>query len=104
MTFDVGYHYFFTNSWAIASGLGFSTYSAKTQYNSSKTDELNPTYETTPSYDSINGLDYEFRTYFNGFEEKQNLVMLEIPIMAYYEYAISQTRFEVFGKGGYSSK
>lgn len=100
MTFNVGYRYFFANNWAVYGGLGISTYGAKTKYNSSKTDSV-PTYEFTQSYDSVNLLDYEFRTYFNGFEEKQNAVMLEIPIKAYYEYVIPQTRFEVFGAAGF---
>lgn len=93
MTFNVGYRYFFTDNWAVSTGLGVSTYSAKTKYND--------TYESTPSYDSINQLNYEFRTYFDGFLEKQKAMVLEIPIQAYYEYPISQRRFEVFGKAGF---
>ena len=93
MTFNLGYRYFFNDNWGISSGLGFTTYSSKTRYSS--------TYESTPSYDSINQLNYEFRTYFHGFKEKQKATILEIPIQAYYEYPISQRRFEIFGKAGF---
>jgi len=100
ITFNLGYRYFLSNNWAISSGIGISTYSAKTTYNSDKPED-NRNYEITQSYDSINDLDYEFRTYFNGFEEKQKAMILEIPIQAYYEQVIPQTRFEVFGKAGF---
>ena len=93
MTFNLGYRFFFNDNWAISSGIGITTYNSKTRYNQ--------TFESTPSYDSINQLNYEFRTYFDGFKEKQKAAILEIPIQAYYEYPISQRRFEIFGKAGF---
>jgi hypothetical protein len=101
MTFNLGYRYYLTDSWAVSGGLGLTTYNAKTLYNSEESDG-NRSYDVMiPLYDSINGLDYEFRSYFNGFKEKQKTTILEIPIQAYYEYAFSPTNFEVFGKAGF---
>ena len=101
MTFNLGYRYFLADSWAISSGIGLSTYNAKTIYNSDKPENSREIDILTPLYDSINNLNYEFRTYFNRFEERQKAAILEIPIQAYYEYAFPQTRFEVFGKAGF---
>ena len=101
MTFNLGYRYFLSDQWAISSGIGLSTYNAKTIYNSAKPDNNRKYDILIPSYDSINQLDFEFRTYFDNFKEKQKATILEIPIQAYYEYAFPQTRFEVFGKAGF---
>ncbi len=69
-TGNLEYSYFFTNNWGIATGVGIQTYQASSTINYM---------EEISSIDSDNE-SYKYRTYFNDWEETQNILFLDIPI------------------------
>lgn len=77
-SFGVGYNYFFTDQWSLGTGLELSLYNAKTTFD---------TY--SDAYKSNDGeYDFEFRSTVNGYEEKQNTMFLNIPIIAQFQMPI----------------
>ena len=59
--------------WSVSGGIGFSNYSAKAIYNMT---------EKTQEFDNENNRDYELRTEYIDFIEKQKLFQIEIPVGA----------------------
>ena len=67
-SFNAGYGYFLNKHWGLQSGIGLQSYvsTAKLNYNTA-----------APSIDS-DGTAYEFRTIYNNWQEKQQLLFLDI--------------------------
>lgn len=90
--FNSGCVFLFNNNWGVNIGLGLSSFHSKAKYNGIM--EGN-------AYDSVNSLEYEFRTYYSHFTEKQTILQLEVPIMAFCQYKVISERFDVIGKSGF---
>ncbi len=73
--FGFGYSYFFTNHIGIGTGMELSSYHAKMLV-----DNLSDKYMTTDFDDD----EFEFRTTVNNYTEKQNALMINIPLMVQY--------------------
>ena len=89
--------------WGVNAGIGVARYASKAKYNDMR--------ETSVAYDSnINAklLDttmmvnptYTFCTEFKDFTEKQNLLQIEIPVTAYFQYPFN-SKFDVIGRAGF---
>lgn len=76
-TFGFGYHYFLTNNIALGTGLELSLYYAKATFNN-----VSDKYMTK----DMNGDSFEFRSTVSNYEEKQNSMFLNIPIMVQYQF------------------
>lgn len=88
--FGVGYNYYFSQNWSVGTGLELSLYNSKTTIN-----ELYDAYNTTDGT-----YNFEFRTTVSNFEEKQNTMFINIPIMAQFEIpAIGDNNF--YASGGF---
>lgn len=87
--------YFFSKNFGILSGLEISCYNSKAKFN-----DLTTTYNTRYETSSLGGDDIEFRAKMKGYAEKQNLLMLNIPIMAQLQTEISSIA-SVYFQGGF---
>lgn len=87
--------YFFSKNFGILSGLEISCYNAKAKFN-----DLTTTYTTRYETSSIGGDDIEYRAKMKNYSEKQNLLMLNIPIMAQVQTEISSLA-SVYLQGGF---
>ncbi|MBP1639104.1 MAG: OmpA/MotB domain protein [Bacteroidetes bacterium] len=69
-TLTAGYDYFFCQNWGVETGLGIQTF--RTQM----------TLSDMAGYPAIDksGATYEYRNYFNGWQEKQNVTLLSVPV------------------------
>lgn len=76
-SFGLGYHYFFTDNIALGTGLELSLYNAKATFNS-----LSDKYITK----DIDGNSFEFRSTVTNYEEKQNSMFVNIPVMLQYQF------------------
>lgn len=87
-SFGIGYTYFITNKWGIGSGFELSLYNAKSTINS-----------ISDRYNSNDGeYDFEFRTTVSDYEEKQNTMYLNIPLMAQFQTPIiGENQFYIAG-------
>ena len=95
--------FMFDEHWGMSTGIGVASYASKAKFNNMK--------ETSIAYDSnlnakitdsslmINP-DYIFHTEFKNFSEKQKLLQVEIPILAYYQFPID-SKFDVIGRAGF---
>lgn len=76
--FGIGYTYFFNDDFGIGTGLELSLYNSKATIGS-----VSDSYMTNDGVD-----DFELRYTVNDDEEKQNLMMLTIPIMLQFQYPL----------------
>ena len=76
-TFAAKYLRHLDDKWSLSGGIGFANYGAKTEFNM---------LEKTQKFDSENNRDYELRTQYLGFIEKQNLYQIEIPVGATFRF------------------
>ena len=95
--------FMFDEHWGMSAGIGVASYASKAKFNNMK--------ETSIAYDSnLNARitdsslmidpDYIFHTEFKNFAEKQKLLQIEIPILAYYQFPID-SKFDVIGRAGF---
>ncbi len=95
--------FMFDAHWGVSAGVGVASYASKAKFNNMK--ESSVAYDTnlnvfiTDSALMINP-DYIFHTEFKNFTEKQKLLQIEIPIMAYYQFPIDG-KFDVVGRAGF---
>ena len=75
--FGLGYRYFITPELSFGTGLEFAFFNAKYDSKSVKT-----SYMTTDR----DGDKFEFRSVADGFKEKQRSMLLQIPVMAQYQF------------------
>lgn len=79
-TFNAGYNYFFSPNWGLGAGLGLESFLSKATLN----------YQTSnPSVDA-DGESFEFRTKYTDWQEKQNVLFLDIPLSFIYQKELSQ--------------
>ena len=83
----VDYNFYFSSNFSIKSGLSLSDYNSKLEMNS-----LSDKYLTQ----DIGGEPFELQYQVDNYEEKQNMMSLNIPIMLQYEQG-SKTKFYVAG-------
>ena len=95
--------FMFDEHWGMSAGVGVASYTSKAKFNNMK--ESSIAYDTnlnvriTDSALMINP-DYIFHTEFKGFTEKQNLMQIEVPILAYYQFPIN-SKFDVVARAGF---
>ena len=96
---NAGCVFMINNNWGVSTGVGLSSFSSKALYNN--------TMESSYGYDStisiLNpGIDqsYDFRTYYSNLTEKQRLMKLDVPILAYYQFPIT-SRMYIIGRAGF---
>ena len=95
--------FMFDEHWGMSAGVGVASYASKAKFNNMK--ESSIAYDTnlnvriTDSALMINP-DYIFHTEFKGFTEKQNLMQIEVPILAYYQFPIN-SKFDVVARAGF---
>jgi outer membrane protein OmpA-like peptidoglycan-associated protein len=90
--FGLGYQFFFAKNWGLGTGAELGLYNAK--FN---TDNLNIRYNTT----DMDGAVFEFRSRVSNYEEKQQAMLLQIPLMLQFQTG-SKHRFyaALGGKAG----
>jgi len=76
--FGLGYRYFITPELSLGTGVEFALFNAKYNSKSMKTSYMAIDHEFRD--------EFEFRSVVNGFEEKQNTMLLQIPVMAQYQF------------------
>jgi hypothetical protein len=76
VSLGVRYSYYLNNNWSIGLGTEYQTFSSTAEF-----DRLQGSYMTTDS----EGESFEFRYTAEGFEEKQNLQLITIPLNFQYE-------------------
>lgn len=84
----VGYNYLLTDRWSLGTGAELSFYNAKTEIGS-----------LSDSYKANDGeADFEFRTAISNYEEKQNTMFINIPVVVQYQLPVmSENKFYVSG-------
>jgi len=88
-SFNAGYGYFFNEHWGVQAGLGLQTFKPTATL----------TYQTgTPSTDT-DGTTYEYRTYYNNWQEQQRLLFLDIPLAAQYRQKLNE-KFQLLAAAG----
>ena len=100
---NAGAVFMFDAHWGVSAGVGVASYASKAKFNNMK--ESSVAYDTnlnariTDSSLMISP-DYIFHTEFKNFTEKQKLLQIEIPILAYYQFPING-KFDVVGRAGF---
>lgn len=84
----VGYTYFLNERWGLTTGAEFGIYNAK-----AKIAELSDRYKTK----DIEGDEFEFRTTASGYSDKQNAVILSIPLMLQFQTETDTRFYAAFG-------
>ena len=75
--FGLGYTFFFNENWGINTGVGLALYNAKAL--------LNNTTLITPNLRDDEGDPFDMHSTFGNYEEKQNTMFLNIPLMVQYQ-------------------
>lgn len=73
---DLKYVYFFNNHWGAGTGVGMYQYRAKSKLDGEDVHLL---------FDEYNQLEYYYTTAYHNWTERQRLIDVEVPLMAYYE-------------------
>lgn len=79
-TLNLGYNYMFSSSWGIGTGLGIETFKSDGIVN----------YQTRQSSTDTDGESFEFRTQYSNWKEKQNALLLNIPVGLVYQRQIKE--------------
>lgn len=85
----LGYHFFFSQQWGLGTGVELACYN--TRYNA---DNISVRYMTT----DMEGNGFEFRSAVNGYKEKQQAMLLQIPLMLQFQTG-DEHRFYVSAGG-----
>ncbi len=96
---NAGCVFMIDNNWGVSTSVGLSSFASKVLFN--QTMESSFGYDSTISV--LNpGIDqsYEFRTYYTDLTEKQSLINVSIPIMAYYQFPIN-SNMNIIGRAGF---
>jgi hypothetical protein len=70
LTYNVGCDFFFSENWGLGTGLGLESFHAKSTLN----------YQTSKASVDTDGDSFEFRTQYANWKEKQNVLLLDIPL------------------------
>ena len=79
-TFNLGYNYFFSRHWGFGAGLGIESFNSKATLN----------YQTNNSSVDTDGESFEFRTKYTDWQEKQSILLLDIPLSLIYQKQTSE--------------
>lgn len=88
---DLKYVYFFDKNWGAGTGVGMYSYRAKSKLDGEDVHRL---------FDEYNQLEYDYTTAYHNWTEKQRMVDVEVPLMAYYETDVTGDASLLFGLGG----
>jgi len=78
--FNLGYNYFFNENWGVGTGIGIETFQSKATLN----------YQTKMQSIDTDEESYEFRTQYTDWTEKQNVLMLDIPLGIVYQIKLNE--------------
>jgi hypothetical protein len=76
---NLGYNYFFSNNWGLGAGLGLESFQSKATLN----------YQTSKSSVDTDGESFEFLTQYTDWQEKQSILLLDIPLSFIYQKEMS---------------
>lgn len=79
-TFNLGYNYFFSKNWGFGVGLGLESFESKATLN----------YQTSHISTDTDGESFEFRTQYTDWQEKQSILLLDIPLSFIYQKEMSE--------------
>ncbi len=79
-TFNLGYNYFFSENWGFGVGLGLESFESKATLN----------YQTSHISTDTDGESFEFRTQYTDWQEKQSILLLDIPLSFIYQKEMSE--------------
>jgi len=79
-TLNSAYSYFFTPSWGLQTGIGIQSFGASSSLNF-----MTEIYDTDSEGDS-----YLFTTYYRNWQERQRVILLDIPLVVQFRYPINQ--------------
>lgn len=88
---DLKYIYFFVPHWAAGTGVGMYSYRSKSKLDGEDVHRL---------WDDYNKLEYDYKTAYHNWTEKQRMIAVELPLMAYYETDVTGDASLLFGLGG----
>jgi len=79
-TCNLGYNYFFSKNWGLGAGLELESFQSKATLN----------YQTSKASKDTDGESFEFRTQYTDWQEKQSILLLDIPISLIYQKQMSE--------------
>jgi len=79
-TVNLGYNYLFSKHWGFGAGLGFESFQSKATLN----------YQTSKASVDTDGESFEFRTQYTDWQEKQSILLLDIPLSFIYQKQINE--------------
>jgi OOP family OmpA-OmpF porin len=79
-SFDIGYSYFFSANWGVRCGLGIQSSGARSTLN----------FQSAESATDADGDHYEFGSKYTNWQEKQQVLFLDIPLVAQYRRAVGK--------------
>lgn len=79
-SFNLGYNYFFSKNWGLGAGLGLQSFESKATLN----------YQTSKSSVDADGESFEFRTQYTDWQEKQSILLLDVPISFIYQKQMNE--------------
>lgn len=88
-TLNAAYSYFFTPQWGIQTGVGLQSFSSMSTQND---------LSASPDVDS-DGHGYEFRSLYKNWQEKQQALMIDIPLELQYKHPIGK-KFGIIASAG----
>lgn len=77
---NLGYNYFFSENWGFGAGLGFESFESKATLN----------YQTSNLSTDTDGQSFEFRAQYADWQEKQSILLLDIPLSFIYQKEMSE--------------
>ncbi len=89
----VGYAYFPGERWSIVTGLEVASYSTK----AALFDNL---VMVSPAVDNLTGESFEWRVRVTGYEERQSLYMLNVPLKLQFQTARKKTKLNFYAQAG----
>ena len=88
-TLNIGYGYFINKHWGLLTGIGLQSFKPSASLN----------YRTgVPAVDT-DGDSYEFRTYYNNWQEEQKLIFFDLPVEMQYRHLLSK-KLTIFAAAG----
>ncbi len=79
-TLNAGYGYFFSKHWGLQTGIGLQSFKPEATLN----------YMTGSPATDTDGENYEYRTYYNNWKEKQKLMFLDIPLGLQFRHTLNK--------------
>ena len=90
-TLNAGYSYFFTPNWGVHTGLGLQSFNSLSTLNF---------LQSTPNVIDADGASYTFKANYINWQEKQQVLFVDLPLEIQYKYAIGNKIGLLAGLGG----